>query len=139
MCCSTSSPCVYNAPIAFFLYNAGTRQLSPVPNVPNAANDSTYYTRLLALPNGQVLFNDGSNQHVGVHGRRDAQPGVGPLDHVDQLAELDPGGPRACQALSWPGSTRVRRTVTTSRTTPTSPWCGSPTRKSGVVTYAADQ
>ncbi|MGP0031276.1 MAG: hypothetical protein ACLPVF_12315 [Acidimicrobiales bacterium] len=56
------SPCAYNAPIAFFLYNAGTRTLSPVPNVPNAANDSTYYTRLLALPNGQVLFDDGSNQ-----------------------------------------------------------------------------
>ena len=29
---------------------------------PNAANDSTYYTRLLDLPNGQILFNDGSNQ-----------------------------------------------------------------------------
>ena len=35
---------------------------STVPNIPNAANDSTYYTRMLALPNGQVLFNDGSNQ-----------------------------------------------------------------------------
>jgi hypothetical protein len=56
------SPCVYNAPIAFFLYNASSRTLSPVPNVPNAANDSTYYTRMLALPNGQVLFNDSSQQ-----------------------------------------------------------------------------
>jgi hypothetical protein len=56
------SPCVYNAPIAFFLYNASSNTLSRVPNVPNAANDSTYYTRMLALPNGQVLFNDGSNQ-----------------------------------------------------------------------------
>ncbi len=56
------SPCVFNAPIAFFLYNASSKTLSPVPNVPNAANDSTYYTRMLALPNGQVLFNDGSNQ-----------------------------------------------------------------------------
>jgi hypothetical protein len=54
------SPCVYNAPIAFFRYNASSNALSPVPNVPNAANDSTFYTRLLALPNGQVLFNDGS-------------------------------------------------------------------------------
>jgi hypothetical protein len=56
------SPCVYNAPIAFFLYNATSHTLSRVANVPNAANDSTYYTRMLALPNGQVLFNDGSNQ-----------------------------------------------------------------------------
>jgi hypothetical protein len=57
-----TSPCVYNAPIAFFLYNAKSNTISAVPDVPNAANDSTYYTRLLALPNGQVLFNDGSSQ-----------------------------------------------------------------------------
>ena len=56
------SPCVYNAPIAFFLYNAASNSLSAVPDVPNAANDSTYYTRLLALPNGQVLFGDGSRR-----------------------------------------------------------------------------
>ncbi len=56
------SPCVYNAPLAFFLYNAGSNTLSSVPNIPNAANDSTYYTRMVNLPNGQVLFNDGSNQ-----------------------------------------------------------------------------
>ncbi len=57
-----ASPCVYNAPLAFYLYNAGSNTLSAVPNIPNAANDSTYYTRMLNLPNGQVLFNDGSNQ-----------------------------------------------------------------------------
>ena len=56
------SPCIYNTPIEFFLYNAKSNSLSPVPDVPNAANDSTFYTRLLALPNGQVLFNDGSHQ-----------------------------------------------------------------------------
>jgi hypothetical protein len=55
-------PCVYNAPLAFFLYNASSNTISAVPNIPNAANDSPYYTRMLALPNGQVLFNDGSNQ-----------------------------------------------------------------------------
>ncbi len=56
------SPCVYNAPLAFYLYNASSNTLSPVPDIPNAANDSTYYTRMLALPNGQVLFDDGSNK-----------------------------------------------------------------------------
>jgi hypothetical protein len=56
------SACVYNAPLAFDLYNASSNTLSPVPDIPNAANDSTYYTRMLALPNGQVLFDDGSNQ-----------------------------------------------------------------------------
>jgi hypothetical protein len=53
---------VYNAPLAFMLYNASSNTITPVANVPNAANDSTYYTRLLALPNGQVLFNDGSSK-----------------------------------------------------------------------------
>jgi hypothetical protein len=56
------SPCVFNAPIVFYVYNAGSNTLSPVPNIPNAANDSTYYTRMLALPNGQVLFNDESKK-----------------------------------------------------------------------------
>jgi hypothetical protein len=54
------SPCVFNTPLAFMLYNWQTRTLSPVPNVPNAASDSTYNTRMLNLPNGEVLFNDGS-------------------------------------------------------------------------------
>jgi hypothetical protein len=54
------SPCVFNAPIAFDLYNPASNTISPVPDVPGAANDSTFYTRMLALPNGQVLFNDGS-------------------------------------------------------------------------------
>jgi hypothetical protein len=49
-------------PIEFFRYNASSNTLSPVPDIPNAANDATFYTRLLALPNGQVLFNDGSHQ-----------------------------------------------------------------------------
>jgi hypothetical protein len=56
------SPCVYSAPLAFFLYNAGSNTLSPVADIPNAANDSTYYTRMLGLPNGQVLFDDASKQ-----------------------------------------------------------------------------
>jgi hypothetical protein len=56
------SPCVYNTPLAFYLYNASSNSLSAVPDVANAANDSTYYTRMLDLPNGQVLFNDGSEK-----------------------------------------------------------------------------
>jgi hypothetical protein len=54
------SACVYNTPLAFFLYHAKTNTLTAVPDIANAANDSTYYTRMLALPNGQVLFDDGS-------------------------------------------------------------------------------
>ena len=56
------SACVYNTPTHFFRYNASSNTLTQVPDVPNAPNDSSYYTRMLALPNGQVLFNDGSRQ-----------------------------------------------------------------------------
>jgi hypothetical protein len=61
-----TSPCVYSAPLAFDLYEAGSRKIVPAPNVPNAENDSTYYTRLLMLPNGQALFDDGSS-HIELY------------------------------------------------------------------------
>jgi hypothetical protein len=57
-----ASACVYNTPTHFFLYNASSNTISQLPDVPNAVNDTSYNTRMLALPNGQVLFNDGSNQ-----------------------------------------------------------------------------
>jgi hypothetical protein len=57
-----ASACVYNTPTHFFLYNAGSNTITQIPDVPNAPNDSSYYTRFLALPNGQVLFDDGSSQ-----------------------------------------------------------------------------
>jgi hypothetical protein len=57
-----ASACVYNTPTHFFLYTASSNTISQLPDVPNAVNDTSYNTRMLALPNGQVLFNDGSNQ-----------------------------------------------------------------------------
>ncbi|HUN33711.1 MAG TPA: hypothetical protein VMU95_17005 [Trebonia sp.] len=56
------SACVYNTPTHFFLYDASSNTLAQVPDVPNAPNDTSYATRLLTLPNGQVLFDDGSSQ-----------------------------------------------------------------------------
>jgi hypothetical protein len=56
------SACVYNTPTHFFVYNASSSTLTQIPDVPNAPNDTSYATRFLNLPNGQVLFDDGSNQ-----------------------------------------------------------------------------
>jgi len=56
------SACVYNTPTHFFLYDAASSTLTQVPDVPNAPNDTSYATRMLTLPNGQVLFDDGSSQ-----------------------------------------------------------------------------
>jgi len=57
-----ASACVYNTPTHFFVYNAGSGTLTQIPDAPNAANDTSYNTRMLTLPNGQVLYNDGSSQ-----------------------------------------------------------------------------
>lgn len=57
-----ASACVYNTPTHFFVYNAGSNTLTQIPDAPNAVNDTSYNTRMLALPNGQVLYNDGGNQ-----------------------------------------------------------------------------
>ena len=57
-----ASACVYNTPTHFFVYNASSNTLTQIPDAPNAPNDTSYNTRMLALPNGQVLYNDGSNQ-----------------------------------------------------------------------------
>ncbi len=57
-----ASACVYNTPTHFFVYNASSNTVTQIPDAPNAQNDTSYNTRMLALPNGQVLYNDGSNQ-----------------------------------------------------------------------------
>jgi hypothetical protein len=85
------SPCVFNAPLAFFLYNASSNKLTPVPDIPNAANDSTYYTRMLALPNGQVLFNDGSHQMLVYAAGGTANPAWAPSISSISTTSLKPG------------------------------------------------
>jgi hypothetical protein len=56
------SKCVFETPTRFFLYSPATNTLTQEADPPNAANDSTFFTRMLVLPTGQVLFNDGSHQ-----------------------------------------------------------------------------
>ena len=56
------SACVYNTPTHFFLYHANTNRLTQIPDAPNAPNVTSFQTRMLDLPNGQVLYNDGSSQ-----------------------------------------------------------------------------
>jgi hypothetical protein len=54
-----ASACVYNAPTHFFVYHANSNTITQIPDVPNAPNITSYQTRMLDLPNGQVLYNDG--------------------------------------------------------------------------------
>jgi hypothetical protein len=54
-----ASACVFNTPTHFFLYHANSNTITQIPDVPNAPKDTSFATRMLDLPNGQVLFNDG--------------------------------------------------------------------------------
>ncbi len=54
-----ASACVYNTPTHFFLYHANSNTITQIPDVPNAPKDTSFATRMLDLPNGQVLFDDG--------------------------------------------------------------------------------
>jgi hypothetical protein len=56
------SACVYSAPTHFFVYNASTNKLTQIPDAPGSPYVTSYQTRMLALPNGQVLYNNGSSQ-----------------------------------------------------------------------------
>jgi hypothetical protein len=57
-----ASACVFNTPTHFFLYHARSNTITQLPDVPNAPKDTSFATRMLDLPNGQVLFNDGHRQ-----------------------------------------------------------------------------
>jgi hypothetical protein len=102
-----ASACVYNTPTHFFLYKASSNTLTQIPDVPNAPNDTSYATRMLALPNGQVLFNDGTSQMevytAGGTPKSSWKPSITSLSSTTlapgstytlsgkQLAGLDPG------------------------------------------------
>jgi hypothetical protein len=85
------SKCVYYSPTHFFVYSPTANTLTQVADTPNAPNDSTYYTRMLALPNGQVLFDDGTQMEVYTAGgvpKAAWQPSITSLSS----ASLAPGG-----------------------------------------------
>jgi hypothetical protein len=54
-----ASPGDYNSPTHYFVYN-GT-SLTQVTDPPNAPSQSSYITRMLVLPTGQVMLDDGSS------------------------------------------------------------------------------
>lgn len=52
----------YGNPTQFYLYN-GT-SITPITNPPDAANVPSFATRMLVLPNGQILYNDDAVMEV---------------------------------------------------------------------------
>jgi len=87
-----ASACVYNTPTHFFVYNASANAITQIPDVPNAVNDTSYNTRMLALPNGQILFNDGSNQMFVYTAGGTPNPAWAPSISYLSSTRLAPGG-----------------------------------------------
>jgi hypothetical protein len=87
-----ASACVYNTPTHFFVYNASSNTISQIPDAPNAQNDTSYATRMLVLPNGQVLYNDGSSQMEVYTADTTPNPAWAPsIGHLSSTT-LAPGG-----------------------------------------------
>jgi hypothetical protein len=130
------SPCVFFAPIVFFRYNASSNTLSPVPNVPNAANDSTFYTRLLALPNGQVLFNDGSHQMLVYTADGTPNPAWAPSINSISTTTLTPGRTASLSGTQLAGLSQGAAYGDDVQDNTNFPLVRITNNKSGVVTYA---
>jgi hypothetical protein len=130
------SACVYNSPLAFYVYDASTNSLTAVPDVPNAATDSTYYTRLLALPNGQVLFNDGSHQMLVYTAGGTAQPTWSPVVTGISSTSLTPGKSASVSGIQLSGLSQGAAYGDDVQDNTNFPLVRITNSKSGVVTYA---
>jgi len=88
-----ASACAYNIPTHFWIYNpAGSGSLTQIPDAPNAENDTSYQTRMLDLPNGQVLYNDGSTDMEVYTGSGAPSPAWAPSIRSLSDNNLRPGG-----------------------------------------------
>jgi hypothetical protein len=130
------SPCVFNAPVEFLVYNAGSNTLSPVPDIRNAANDSTYYTRLLALPNGQVLFDDQS-RHMEVYtaGGKPSRAWAPSVTSISTTA-LAPGRTASLSGTQLAGLSQGAAYGDDAQDATNFPLVRITNSKTGVVTYA---
>ncbi len=128
------SPCVYYTTLLFYEYNPTTNSLTSVPTVPGASADSTYFTRMLALPTGQVLFNDGS-QMLLYNGGGTPKPTWAPrITSVRKV--LIPGTTAQLSGTQLAGLSQGAAYGDDSQSNTNFPIVRITNRSSGVVTYA---
>jgi hypothetical protein len=130
------SPCVYNTPIAFDLYDASSGTIVPVPNVPTAAEDSSYNTRLLALPNGQVLFDDGTRRMEVYAAGGTANPAWAPSVTSISTTSLTPGKTASLSGTQLAGLSQGAAYGDDVQDNTNFPLVRITNSKTGVVTYA---
>ncbi|HEX4013570.1 MAG TPA: hypothetical protein VHX17_06735 [Candidatus Cybelea sp.] len=78
------SPGVYATPAQFFLFNE--KKFKQIANPPDAINDSSYNVRLLVLPTGQILEDDGSNDVEVYSVKGSNAPAAGAKPQITKVA-----------------------------------------------------
>jgi hypothetical protein len=74
---AVGSPGVYQTPASFYIFN-GKKNIT-IANPPDAPNDSSYNVRLLVLPTGQVLEDDGSGDVEVYTGHQKPMRSIAPV------------------------------------------------------------
>jgi hypothetical protein len=74
---AVGSPGVYQTPASFYIFNGKKNRI--IANPPDAPNDSSYNVRLLMLPTGQVLEDDGSGDIEIYTGKQKTMTGIAPV------------------------------------------------------------
>jgi hypothetical protein len=74
---AVGSPGVYSTPASFYIFN-GKKNII-IANPPDAPNDSSYNVRLLVLPTGQVLEDDGSTDVEIYTGKQKTMTSIAPV------------------------------------------------------------
>lgn len=129
------SPCVYHSTLLFYQYDPTSNTLIPVPDVPHASTDSTYFTRLLALPTGQVLFNDGSQVLVYTAGGTPKATWAPSITSISRRV-LNPGGTARLSGTQLAGLSQGAAYGDDGQDNTNFPLVRITNRRSGVVTYA---
>lgn len=130
------SPCVFNAPIAFMVYNASSNSVSQVGDVPGASFDSSFNTRLLLLPNGQVLFDDGGPQMYVYTAGGTPNPAWAPSISGLSSTSLSPGQTYGLAGSQLAGLDQGATYGDDSQSNTNFPLVRISNSKTGVVTYA---
>jgi hypothetical protein len=130
------SPCVYLGGLSFELYKASTNTLAKVADPPTAITDSTFYTRLLALPNGQILFDDGSqNMYVYTAGGTPKATWAPSITSISTM-KLAPGATATLSGLQLAGLSQGAAYGDDVQDNTNFPLVRITNTGSGVVTYA---
>jgi len=130
-----ASPCYGDPPLVFYEYEPSTNKLTPVGDVADAAGDATYFTRLLALPNGQILFGDSGRPEVYTAGGT-ANPAWAPVVRSLSATTLRPGQTATLSGLQLAGVDQGAAYGDDVQDHTNFPLVRITDTKTGVVTYA---